>query len=245
MRSKICSLVLALHVVCVSVADADEVGIGGADDGGLSEHDEEVELLGLLGVDVLLWITHSRVDGVALVNPNVVAEDPDAGEGGGDDSELACHEEFSSGGLGVLGEENDEEAGTNDHWNVEEQKHHWEVPMNVIVEDQEVVHGDQVHGQKNGEDTDGNDSALNGEAGAAGGSHSVLVGADAKAAAAWGHDVLLWNGLLRTVGLFGVRFLLGIHHKWLLFGHSHHIGGLVFHIIICFCNIIIFYRLLL
>ena len=39
------SLVLALHVVCVSVADADEVGIGSAEDGGLSQDNEEVELL--------------------------------------------------------------------------------------------------------------------------------------------------------------------------------------------------------
>lgn len=58
-RSCVCSLVLALHVVGVSVAHADEVGIGSADDGGLSEHDEEVELLGLLGVDVLLGVAHS------------------------------------------------------------------------------------------------------------------------------------------------------------------------------------------
>lgn len=96
MRSKICSLILALHVVCVSVADADEVGIGSADDGGLGENHKQVELLGLLGVDVLLGVSHSGVNGVTLVNPNVVAEDPDAGEGGGDDSELAGHEEFAS-----------------------------------------------------------------------------------------------------------------------------------------------------
>ena len=91
-----CSLILALHVICVSVGNADEVGIGGADDGGLGKDDKEVELLGLLGVNVVLWITHSGVDGVALVNPNVVAENPDAGEGGGDDSELAGNEELSS-----------------------------------------------------------------------------------------------------------------------------------------------------
>ena len=78
----ISSLVLALHVVGVSVGHTDEVGISSADDGGLSEHNEEVEFLGLLGVDVVLWITHSGVDGVAFVNPNVVGENPNAGEGG-------------------------------------------------------------------------------------------------------------------------------------------------------------------
>ena len=91
-----CSLILALHVICVSVGNADEIGVGGADDGGLGEDNEEVELLGLLGVNVLLWITHSGVDGVTLVNPNVVGDDPDAGEGGGDDSELAGDEKLSS-----------------------------------------------------------------------------------------------------------------------------------------------------
>jgi len=122
----------------------------------------------LLGVNVVLWITHSGVDGVALVNPNVVAENPDAGEGSGDDSKLAGDEKLSSGGLGVLGEENNEEAGSDDHWDVEYRKHNWEVPVNVVVEDQEVVHGDQVNSEEDGKDTNGDNSALNWEAGAAG-----------------------------------------------------------------------------
>lgn len=81
---------------------------------------------------------------------------------------MACNEEFSSGGLGVLGEENDEEAGSDNHWDVEDQKHDWEVPVNVVVKDQEVVHGDQVNSEEDGEDTNSNDSALDWEAGAAG-----------------------------------------------------------------------------
>ena len=59
MCEKICSLVLALHVICVSVGNADEVGVGSADGGGLSEHNEEIELLGLLGVNVVLGVAHS------------------------------------------------------------------------------------------------------------------------------------------------------------------------------------------
>lgn len=153
----------------------------------------------MLGVDVLLGVTHSRVDGVVLVNPNVVAEDPDAGEGSGDDSELACNEKLAPAGLGVLGEEHNEEAGSDDQWNVEDQKNDWEVPVNVLVEDQEVVHGDQVEGQENGEDTDGDDTALDWEAGAARGVLGVLVGANTVAAAAWGLNVLLWNRLLGGV----------------------------------------------
>ena len=154
----------------------------------------------MLGVNVFLGVSHSRVDGVALVNPDVVAEDPDAGKGGGDDSELAGNEEFSSGGLGVLGEEHDEEAGSDDQWNVQEEQHAWEVPVNVVIKDEEVVHGDQVDGQQHGEDTDGNHSTLDWEASAAGGSNGILVGAGAKAAAAWGQNVLLWNRLLGSVG---------------------------------------------
>lgn len=164
----ISSLVLALHVVGVPVGNADEVGVSSADDGGLGEHNKEVELLGLLGVDVVLWITHSGVDGVTLVNPNVVGENPDAGEGGRNNSELAGHKKFSSGGLGVLGEEHNEEAGSDDHWDVEHKEHNWEVPVNVVIEDKEVVHGDQVDSEEDGEDTDGDHSALDWEAGAAG-----------------------------------------------------------------------------
>jgi len=121
----------------------------------------------LLGVDVVTWGTHAGVNGVALVNPNVVGEDPNAGEGGGDDSKLACYEQLSSGGLGVFGEEHNEEAGSDDHWDVKGQKDHWEVPVDVVVHDQEEVHGDQVDGQENGEDSDGDNSALNWETSAA------------------------------------------------------------------------------
>ena len=121
----------------------------------------------MLGVDVVLGVTHSRVNGVLLVNPNVVGEDPNAGEGSGDDSELAGDEKLSSGGLGVLGEEHNEEAGSNNEWNVEEQQNGWEVPVDVVVQDEEVVHGDEVAGQEEGEDTDGSNSTLDWEACAA------------------------------------------------------------------------------
>ena len=192
----------------------------------------------MLGVDVVLGVTHSGVNGVVLVNPNVVGEDPDAGESSGDDSELACNEELSSGGLGVLGEEHNEEAGSNNEWNVEEEQNGWEVPVDVVVQDQEVVHGDEIDREEHGEDTDGDNSALNWEACAAGGADGVLVGAHAKAAAAWGHNVLLWNGLLSALRSGVFLFF----HEWLRFFSHHHVhsGGLFFHIINCFCNIIIF-----
>lgn len=167
MCEQICSLVLALHVIDVPVGHADEVSVGSAEGSGLSEHNEKVELLGLLGVDVVTWGTHAGVNGVALVNPNVVAENPNAGEGGGDDSKLACNEQLSSGGLGVLSEEHNEEGGSDNHWDVKGQKDNWEVPVDVVIEDQEEVHGDQVDGQENGENTNGDNSALDWETGAA------------------------------------------------------------------------------
>ena len=67
----------------------------------------------------------------------------------------------------VLGEENDEEAGSDNHWDIKDKEDNWEVPVNVFVEDQEVVHGDQVNGQEEGEDTDSDNSTLDWETGAA------------------------------------------------------------------------------
>ena len=81
---------------------------------------------------------------------------------------MAGHKKFSSGALGVLGEEHNKEAGSDDHWNVKHKEDNWEVPVNVVVKDQEVVHGDQVDSEEDGEDTDGDNSALNWETGAAG-----------------------------------------------------------------------------
>ena len=237
------SLILALHVVGVPVGNANEVGISGAESGGLSKDNEEVELLGLLGVDVVAGVAHSGVDGVRLVDPDVVGNDPNAGEGSGDDSELACNEELSSGGLSVLGEEHNEEAGSDDQRNVEEEQNNWVVPVNVLVEDQEVVHGDQVDGEENGENTDGDHTALDWEASAAGGADGVLVGANAKAAAAWGGNVLLWNGFLSLVGflssagLFVLHLLLHIAHTGV-----HH-GLFFFHIALFFMIIILFLQL--
>jgi len=91
------SLFLSLHVISVSVGDADEVGVGNAKGGGLGKDDEKVELFGHLGVGVGLWVTLSSEDGIVLVDENVVANNPDSDQSSGDDSEHASSEKLSSG----------------------------------------------------------------------------------------------------------------------------------------------------
>ena len=91
------TLIGTLHLLGVSVGDADEVGVSNAKGGSLGKHDEEVELLGHLGVSVGLWVTLSSENGVVLVDEYVVADDPHGNQGGGDDSEHAGGEKLSSG----------------------------------------------------------------------------------------------------------------------------------------------------
>lgn len=161
------TLIGALHLLGVSVGDTDEVGEGNAKSGGLSKDDEEVELLGHLGVSVSLWVTLSSEDGVVLVDENVVADDPDGDQGEGDDSKNATSEELSSGAGSILGEENNKETGSNAQWGKEYEDDDWEVPVDVLVKDQEEVHCDHVAGEEQGEDSNSEDSALNWEAAAA------------------------------------------------------------------------------
>ena len=58
--------------------------------------------------------------------------------------------------------------------------------MDVVIKDQEEVHSDQVDGKEDSEDSDSKDTTLNWETSAASRVTSVLVGACAEAAAAWG-----------------------------------------------------------
>jgi hypothetical protein len=220
--------ILSLHFVSVSVGNADEVGVGDAKGGGLGKNDEEVELLGHLGVGVGLWVTLSSEDGVVLVDENVVADNPDGNQGGGDDSEHASSEKFSSAGSGILSEENDKEARSNAHWGKEHDNDNWEVPVNVIVKDQEEVHGNQVDGKKNSPDTNGNNTALNWEATAASRFLGIFIAASAEAAAAW--SKLLFSSNRDTFFFFLLSwsvFFFFFHH-WSSLVH-HHIHFFVSH----------------
>ena len=95
-----------------------------------------------------MWVTLSSEDGIVLVDEYVVADNPDGDQSSRDNSEHAGGEKFSSAGSGVLGEENDKEAGSNAHWDQKDQNDNWEVPVNVLVKDQEEVHRDHVDGEQ-------------------------------------------------------------------------------------------------
>jgi hypothetical protein len=88
-----------------------------------------------------LWVTLSSEDGIVLVDEYVVADDPDGDQSSRDNSEHAGGEKFSSAGSGVLGEENNKEAGSNAHWGKEHNDNDWEVPVNVLIENEEEIHG--------------------------------------------------------------------------------------------------------
>ena len=67
----------------------------------------------------------------------------------------------------VYGEENNKETGSNAQWGKEYEDDDWEVPVDVLVKDQEEVHCDHVASEEQGEDSNSEDSALNWEAAAA------------------------------------------------------------------------------
>ena len=162
-----------------------------------------------------MWVTLSSENSVVLVDEYVVADDPDGNQGGGDDSEHAGGEKLSSGGGGVLGEENNKEAGSNAHWGEEDQNDDWEVPVDVIIKDQEEVHSDQVDGKEEGEDSNSEDTTLNWETSTASRVRSILIGAGAEAAATWG------KFLLSSDRDILISRLLSFHHWGILVGLGH------------------------
>ena len=163
----------------------------------------------------------SSEDSVVLVNENVVAHDPHGNKCEGNEREEAGSEESSSGVLSILGEESNEEAGSNAEWGKEYEDDDWEVPVDVLVEDQEEVHGHHVDCKDKGECTEGDDSALDWEAPAAGRVLSVFVRAGAKAAAARSKLLLSSN---RDTFVLLWFFFFGSHHR------SHFIHHFAVHI---------------
>jgi len=156
-----------LHVVSVSVGNADEVGVGNAKGSGLGKDDEKVEFLRHLAIGISLWVTLSSENSVVFVNENIVAHDPYGDQSGRNDSEHAGGEKFTSAGSGIFSEEYYKEARSNAQWGKEYEDNNWEVPVDIIIEDQEKVHSDHVDGEKYGECSNSNDSTFDWEASAA------------------------------------------------------------------------------
>lgn len=162
------------------MSDAQEVGEESDEDDVLEESVEDEGLLWGSGV----LSVHANVNNWLLVEGKVVDNSPNSGEGEGNDVEDASVWELSSALHLVLGEEDNEEAGGKNVWNVEDQKDGWVPPVDVLVKEQEEVADNEEHGKNKGEDTDGDNTALDWEASQAGGVLGFGVGADAKAAAA-------------------------------------------------------------
>ena len=81
---------------------------------------------------------------------------------------MAGWSELSSSADGVLGEEDNKEEYGNNQWDQKDENDDWEVPGDVLVQNEEKVIGDQNAGKHEGENTDHQHTALNWETSEAG-----------------------------------------------------------------------------
>ena len=168
------------------MADAEEVGIDGID-GGSEEHTpDDVLLLGLLDV---AEISGSGVDGVILVEEVEVADVPDGQQSHRDEDELAACEEGGSGGVGLLGEEDNEEGAGNDEWDQQNLTNKNVPPVIILVQEAVEDLDEEEEKEAEGNNTDCINTALDWEATAASEILGLLGLALADAAAA--HFVIL------------------------------------------------------
>lgn len=180
-------VLLSLESGGVAAADADEVGVEGDDDDGPGELTEDVVLLGVLDV-ALLGGAPAVVDGVTLVDPHEVDDNPGGDKGGGDNDHDAATAEVASRSNGVLAEPNDEERGGNVLRDQQKNVDEAVPPLNLVVQHKEELSRDADGGEGDSEDTDGRDTALDGDNAAAGDTFSGFGRAIADAAAALRED---------------------------------------------------------
>lgn len=76
---------------------------------------------------------------------------------------MAGWSELSSCADAVFGEEDNEEEYRNNQWDQKDEDNDWEVPGDVLVQNEEKVISDQNDGKHKGENTDHKDTALNWE----------------------------------------------------------------------------------
>ena len=168
------------------MADAEEVSIDGIDGGGKEHTPNDELLLGLLDV---AEVSGSGVDGVILVEEQEVDNVPDGQQGDGDENELASCEEGGSSGVGLLGEEDNEEGAGNDEWDQQNLTNKNVPPVVILVQEAVEDLNEQEEEKAEGDHTDGINTKLDGEATAASEILGLLGLALADAAAA--HFVIL------------------------------------------------------
>ena len=81
---------------------------------------------------------------------------------------MAGWSKLSSGADGVFGEEYNKEEYGNNQWDQKDENNDWEVPGDVLIQNEEKVIGNQNAGEDEGENTDHEDTALNWETSKAG-----------------------------------------------------------------------------
>lgn len=93
-----------------------------------------------------------------------VAEVPDSKNGKGDNGKHACNVQFTSWALGILGEEDNEEAGSNNKWNKEEYAYKYVPPVDIFINKAPEYLTEDSNGKEEVEDTNTNNTALDWEA---------------------------------------------------------------------------------
>lgn len=229
LESLLLELLSTLEGVGIASGDTDEIGVEERDASGKEKTPNDEGLLGLLVIS-LVWGSGQNL--WVFVAPEDVANVPDGQKAGGNNHELAGHEESGSGVVGVIREECNEESNSNEVWHKENDSNKHIPPVVGLVK--KAVEHLQQDGeeQDDGEDSDCHNSALDWEATEALEVLGLLHGAVADAAAAQA-SLLFLGEFIEGLSFFWLLLLLGGFHKWgvLHSGGSlfHHHSGFVFH----------------
>lgn len=140
---------------------------------------------------------------------------------------MTGNKEFSSGGTGVLGEENNEESASNKEWDQKNGGNENVPPIIGFIKDAVEDLAEESNEEHKGDDTNGNNTALHWEATAAREVFGFLGRAVADAAAAEAFVNFILIELLLFWVFFFFRFVRHlffifalITHKWLLVSRS-------------------------
>jgi len=140
---------------------------------------------------------------------------------------LAGDEKSASGVVGIVREEGNEESNSNEVWDKENNSNQGVPPVIGLVQEAVEDLGKDGEEKYAGEDTNGNNSALDWEASKALEVNGLLGGAVANAAAAKA-TLLFLSEFFEGLSFFG--FFGGGLHKWgILHSFGHHHGFITVH----------------